>query len=155
MSNKAHAERLFNELGPLLEPLIITYDADEAHWVVVIDETNRIDIVYDEANERFVFALDLGDVPDEAAGTVHELLLRFSFVWDQTGGLHAALDDEGRAVLMYKHPARDLDVQTLQALLRGLHTHGQYWAGLIADAAGDDDLSEALEDVEPVGVIRP
>lgn len=154
MSNMAHVERLFEELGPLLEPLAVAYDQEEAHWAVVIDETNQIDIVYDEDTECFVFALDLGAVPDETAESVHELLLRFSFVWRQTGGLHAALDGEGHAVLMYKHAVQGLDVQTLQALLDSLHTHSQYWAELIADV-GDGDVAEGPENTAPFGIIRP
>lgn len=158
MSNRAHAERLFEELGPLLEPVAIAYDEEEAHWAVIIDETSQIDIVYDEGAERFIFALDLGPVPEEAADVVHELLLRFSFVWRETGGLHAALDDEGHAVLMYKHAVQDLDVQTLQGLLGGLDTHRQCWAPLIADVdVGDDDdvVFETPETIAPLGSIRP
>ena len=154
MSGKARVERLFLELGPLLEPLAIAYDEDEAHWAVVIDETSQIDVVYDEGTECFVFALDLGAVPEEAAEPVHELLLRFSFVWRQTGGLHAALDGDGRAVLMYKHAVQGLDVQALQALLGNLHTHRQHWANLIADAGNDGVSSEAPETAAPFGSIR-
>lgn len=155
MSGKEHAEKLFEELGPLLDPLAVAYDEDEAHWAVMIDEDHQIDIVYDDQVERFVFAIDLGAVPDEAAETVHELLLRFSFVWRQTGGLHAALDDEGHAILMYKHALQGLDVQTLQGLIGGLHAHHQYWATLVTDAGGGDDFSEAPEITAPLGSIRP
>lgn len=156
VSNREHAEKLFEELGPLLEPLAIAYDEEEAHWAVLIDEDQQIDVVYDEQVERFVFAIDLGPVPEEAAETVHELLLRFSFVWRRTGGVHTALDDEGHAILMYKHAVQGLDVQTLQGLLGGLHAHSEYWRDLIADTDGGDDFAEAPENVgAPLGSIRP
>ena len=156
VSNREHAEKLFGELGPLLEPVAIVYDEEEAHWAVMIDGDQQIDVVYDEQVERFVFAMDLGAVPEESAETIHELLLRFSFVWRQTGGLHAALDDEGHAVLMYKHAVQGLDVQTLQGLLGGLHTHLEYWCDLIANTGSGEDFSEAPEEIAaPLGIIRP
>ena len=155
MNTRAHAEKLFEELGPILEPLAIVYDADETHWAVVNDETSQIDVAYDEDSGCFIFALDLGTVPEEAAETVHELLLRFSFVWRQTGGVHASLDGDGHAVLMYKHAAQGLDVQTLQALLGGLYTHSQYWADLIADSGDVGISSEVQENAAPFGSIRP
>ena len=154
MSDKAIAEKLFQELGPLLDPEAIVYDETEPQWAVVVDENTQIAVGYDEEDGQFVFALDLGDVPDQSAERVHELLLRFSYVWRGTGGLYTALDPEGRAILMYKHAVQGLDVQTLQALLDGLYTHSQYWAELIADV-GDGDVTEGPENIAPFRIIRP
>ena len=127
MSGKAVAERLFQELGPVLDPASIIYDAENAQWVVVLDDEVQIDVAYDAESGQLVFALNLGDVPDSSAAQVHEMLLRLSF----TGGLHAALDADGKGVLMFKHPLEHFDIQRLRSLLQNLAAHRSLWAELV------------------------
>lgn len=154
MSDQATAEKLFQELGPLLDPAAIVHDADAVQWAVLIDETTRIDVGYDADANQLVFALDLGQVPDQSFERVYELLLRFSFVWRETGGLHGALDPEGHAVLMYKHTVLELDIQRLHALLVNLATHRRLWADLIARSEEAEFDPEHIEAPVPFGGIR-
>ncbi len=154
MSDKATAEKLFQELGPLLDPAAIVYDDAAAQWAVVIDDRTRIDVGFDETAGQFVFALDLGQVPDRSADTVHELLLRFSFLWRETGGLTAALDAEGRAVLMYRHAVQDLELQRLHTLLQNLVHHRRIWADLIARSETEAIDAAAAESPAPFGAIK-
>ncbi|MCG8691414.1 MAG: type III secretion system chaperone [Minwuiales bacterium] len=138
MSEESTTETLFRELGPLFDPAAVLHDEAQSTWAVVIDDETRIDVAHDAEDEQLVFTLDLGTVPEEAASRVHELLLRFSFVWQDTGGLHGALDAEGSAVLMYKHPVAGLDVRRLYALLGNLAQYRELWADLIDRAEADD-----------------
>ena len=154
MNDKTIAEKLFQELGPLLDPAAIVYDETEPLWAVVIDETTRIDVAYDDDAGQFVFALDLGEVPDQSAERVHALLLRFSGVWRETGGLHTALDGEGRALLMYRHPVQGLDVQRLQTLMGNLAVHRRMWADLIASSETEELDPDTAESAVPFTGIR-
>jgi len=154
MSDKATAENLFRDLGPLLDPAAIVYDEAESRWAVVIDQTTRIDVGYGDGAEQLVFALDLGPVPDQTADQVHELLLRFSYVWRETGGLYGALDAEGRATLMYTCAVQGLDVQRLQTLLRNLLDHRRLWADLIARSETDAIAGAAIDGPAPFGAIK-
>ena len=138
MTDKTVAERLFEELGPLLDPAAIVYDKAQLQWTVAIDEDTRIDVGYDEGDNDLIFALDLGEIPDESTERVHDLLLRFSFVWRETGGLYAALDAEGRAFLMYRHTLQQLDVQQLQTLMGNLETNRRTWAEFIVGSGMED-----------------
>lgn len=150
-TDMATAERLFDELGPILDPIAVAHDADQALWSLLIDEDVSIDVAFDEQDGELVFALDLGEVAEETAADVYELLLRFSFVWRETGGLYAALDGEGHAVLMYRRSLQGLDVQRLQAMLSNLHDYRNLWSALIADIHADDDG----EAVEPEPLVPP
>ena len=154
MGDKATAEQLFEELGPVLDPAAIVYDAAEVQWAVLIDQTVRIDVGYDADAGQFVFALDLGRIPDHGFDQVTELLLRFSYVWRETGGLHGALDPEGHAVLMYKHAVAGLDVQRLHALLANLATHQRMWADLIDRCEDEDFDTDSIDHLVPAGGIR-
>ena len=154
VSDAAMAERLFEELGPLLDPAAIVYDETQSQWTVAIDEDTRIDVGYYEADDELIFALDLGEIPDESVERVHELLLRFSFVWRETGGLHAGLDGEGRPFLMYKHTLQQLDVQQLQTLMSNLAAHREMWAELIGRSATEDPDPDGGESPPPFTGVR-
>ena len=154
MGEKTTAEALFQELGPLLDPVAIIYDEKEPQWVVVIDENTRIDVGYDEGSDQFVFALDLGEVPERNTDRVYELLLRFSFLWRDTGGLHAALDGKSRALLIYRHTVQGLDVQRLQTLMGNLAAHCRTWADIIANSDTPDFDPDAVEASVPLTGLR-
>ena len=154
MSDKAVAERLFQEVGPVLEPASIIYDAETVQWAVVLDGGVQIDVGHDADSDQLVFALNLGDVPDSSAEQVHEMLLRFNFVWRQSGGLHAALDADGRGVLMFKYPVGGLDVPRLHSLLQNLAAHRSLWAELIAGSERETGGLEDMDDPAPFGGVR-
>jgi len=86
---------LLQEVGPLLDPLAISFDPEDGSWTVAIDEDTVIGIALDEASGMLVFLLELGTVEDVAAERAHEILLRFSYLWRDTGGIQAALDPAG------------------------------------------------------------
>ena len=153
MDEKTIAERLFQELGPVLEPASIIYDAEAAQWAVVLEDGVQIDVGHDAESGLLVFALGLGGVPDSSAEQVHEMLLRFSFVWRETGGLHAALDADGKGVLMFKHPLEDLDLQRLQSLIQNLAAHRSLWAELIANSEKEGSAPD-IENSAPFGGVR-
>ncbi len=154
MADGASAERLMQELGPVLNPEAILKIGEAGYcWSVVVRDDVRIDVSFEEINETFVFLAMLGAVPEDAAKDVYELLLRFSFLVRENGGLHAALDAEGEAVLAYRCPAGDLDVSRLAALLGNLATYVEAWSKTI-DGTSPGDASHRLMAMDPAAGIR-
>ena len=134
MDNIEATTKLLQEVGPLLEPLAITFDPEDGSWNVAVDEDTVIGIALDEASGMLVFVLELGPVEDAAAERAHEILLRFSFLWRDTGGIQAALDDEGTPVLIYRRPLAGLDTPRLRALLANLAAQREPWMTVISTA---------------------
>jgi hypothetical protein len=150
MENDTTVNTLFAELGPLFDPAAILHDEETATWAVLLDEDTHIDISYDEESEQLVFALGLGPIPPEIADQIYELLLRFSFIWQENGGLHAGLDADGEAHLMFKYPLAGLDAQRLNNLLENLGQYCRIWADLIdRTEAGEIDPNEDLPPFPP------
>ena len=133
---------LMTELGPVLDPAQIVYFEDQATWRILLDEKSLLDLVYEARTGQFVFEVGLGPIPEEKQSTIHELLLRFSYLWKKNGGVFVALDDEGEGVLMFRSALADLDVTRLQALIGNLLDLASRWQELISEevvSAGDDE----------------
>lgn len=153
MSSAETAERLLEELGPILDPEAILKLAEPGLWSVVVRDDIQIDVSFEEADETFLFKAPLGGVPQDRAKGVYEMLLRFSFLVRETGGLHAALDGDGEAVLIYRHPASDLEVSRLALLLNNLADSVAAWSDAIA-GAGQDDHDRSPPAIDPAAGIR-
>lgn len=133
MDDIAATTELLKEVGPLLEPLAIGFDPEDGSWTVAVDEETSIAIALDQPSGMLVFILELGAIDDAAAERAHEILLRFSYLWRDTGGLQAALDDEGRPVLIYRRSLAGLDAPRLRALLANLAEQRALWGEVIAE----------------------
>jgi len=136
--------KLLEEVGPLLDPLVIGFDPEDGSWTVTVDEETAIAIALDPASGMLVFILELGAVDDAVAERAHEILLRFSYLWRDTGGLQAALDDEGRPVLIYRRPLAGLDATRLRALLANLAEQRAPWRAVIAESPAVERPSEEV-----------
>lgn len=143
MDAKARAEALMAELGPVLEPEAIIFEPATMQWSIALDGGRTVDVAYDAAAEALVFALRLGAPPAEAADRAYELLLRFSFLWRETGGLYTALDGDGAAVLMLRRSLEGLDATGLHILLQRLGANQTLWADLVARARSPEPEAAA------------
>jgi len=133
---------LLQEVGPLLDPLAISFDPEDGSWTVAIDEDRVMGIALDEASGMRVFLLGLGTVEEVAAERAHEILLRFSYLWRDTGGIQAALDDEGTPVLIYRRPLAGLDAPKLNSLLANLAAQRGPWMTVITQAPASEEHVE-------------
>ena len=132
------------ELGPVLEPDAIIFEPSSAQWSIALSGGTRVDAAYDAASETLVFALRLGAPPTEARERVYELLLRFSFLWRDTGGLYTALDGDGTAILMQRQSLEGLDATALGEILRRLVVNRAIWADFVARAQPSEPESAAI-----------
>lgn len=131
MDDYDDAIEIMGELGDLLEPDAIFFYPDQATWSVIVNNETTVDISYDPVARVLIFILDLGSIPEPVEAEIHKILLRFSYLWRETGGIHGAIDAEGRAALMYKRPLARLDTQSLRSLISNLAIQRGLWADLI------------------------
>lgn len=122
---------LLEDAGALLEPAVIALVPDDGTWTVGFDDESVVAIVAAEALDELVFIVGLGTVPADAAAQVHEWLLRASYLWQETGGVQAAIDDRGEAVLIYRRARSGLDAGRLAGLLANLRAQRTAWRALM------------------------
>lgn len=127
---------LLEEAGALLEPAVIAFDPEDGTWTVGFENGGAIAIVCAKALDELVFIVPLGSVPPEAAAQVYEWLLRASYLWQETGGVQAAIDDRGDAVLIYRRARSGLDAGRLAGLLANLHAQRDAWQAIIRAPEG-------------------
>ncbi len=152
MDDNAAVTKLLEEVGPLLDPAAISYAPDDQSWTVSIDAETLILLAFDEGGGALEFVTPLGAVPDASAERAHEILLRFSYLWRETGGLYAALDDNGDAALLYRRPLAGLDGTQLNNLLGNLAQQRAVWADVLRTPP--EDIESVVPDVPPFGGIR-
>jgi Tir chaperone protein (CesT) family len=142
---------LLAELGRTYALEDVLFHEGEASWTIGFDAETRIGVAMDEAPEVLSFAVPLVPPPAARAAAVHRLLLRFSYLWRETGGLVAALDARGGPVMMFRCALAQLDPTALYGLLQGLAAQRRAWAVLVTS---DAEEFEAKKDLMPLGGIR-
>jgi len=159
MTDNTQIDALLKELGPLLQPEEILGQDEESRWLIAIDEETGIEVVHDAEQGRLVFHLHLGPVPEERELEIYRMMLVYSYLWMDTGGLRMSLDNEGGATLLYEHPVLDLDPTLLQTLLTNFADQGRIWRDLInhqpqAGVSGEEPGGSPPPEMPPSGGLR-
>ncbi|MEM1385247.1 MAG: type III secretion system chaperone [Pseudomonadota bacterium] len=147
MSDASAVTLLFGELGTLLEPEAIIQDPEGDSWSIALVDGVTVDVSLDEERRMLVFVVDLGPPPQGRIAEVQDVLLRFGFLWRESGGIYAAIDDAGAAVLMQQAPLAGLDLPSLQRLIGRFSAHREAWSAMLDTV--DQDPSESDEPGPP------
>jgi hypothetical protein len=134
MNDIEHLQALLQEAGPLLDPQGISWFEEENAWAIAMDEHTQIDLFHDAERGRLICVCDLGPVPAERRPKVHELLLRLNYLWQDHGGLRAAIDDAHSAALLSDWSLQDLDATALQQYLGAFAAAAADWRELVQTA---------------------
>lgn len=152
MSDAKTAQHLLEELAEVLDPVAILADAEEDAWAIQLDDETIVELVLDPERRVVVFSADLGPLPEAGAAAASDLLLRFAYLWQQTGGVRAALDEDGDAVLVTEAGLAGLDLPQLQNILGRLLRHRRSWAEVLDGLAEGSDTAEPDEPGLPKSV---
>ncbi|MCP5071674.1 MAG: type III secretion system chaperone [Rhodobacteraceae bacterium] len=139
--DQSHLARLFEELGPLLERMVIVEYPDAGAFQLQDEDGLIVMINRDEERQCLVFFSDIGQPPASAAAKLYPMLLIMNSQWESTGGLHFALEEEnGSCGLYWELP---LSVLTPQALANGVSSFSERatsWRQIVegSDRLGDD-----------------
>jgi hypothetical protein len=133
MQPSERAHRLLEEslLVSSMEPAL-AYEEGGAAWHLPIEGLPGLDAEFDEAAHRFVLSGKVGEIPESARHSLHEMMLHYNFMWSETGGVRIALDGStNQAVVMLEIAIAELDASRMSALLIDLVNIQQAWIEIL------------------------
>jgi hypothetical protein len=134
-------EALMSSLGPVLDPLDLTYHQGEKVWSVQCDEETAVLVDFVEEQATFVLTCEIGRPAPGDRFKLYELLLRYNYHWRHTDGGRMALDEnDGNVVFLFERSAQGLDVPHLAMILRNLHDTALAWRGLLHSGANQSQI---------------
>jgi len=123
-NDPAALQDLMAQAGPVLDLARVTAYEGEHAWSLVFDDEygSSIDAEWDSAAERLVLTASVATVPESARLRAYELLLQYNYLWNEHGGVRAALaDPAGDVALLFDLPLTGLDLPRLCEVLTNLH----------------------------------
>jgi hypothetical protein len=151
MMNHTQVKTLIEEVAPLLDPERVVYREEQATWLFGFDETTIVAIIHDADQHRLVLQLDLGPVPFDQQHSNYELLLRYNFIWRETGGARMALDEEANVIFLFECPLFDLNTAQLQTIIDNFVHQGVHWHQLIQQPP----QSQTTDTAAPQDALQP
>lgn len=153
MSSQQTIHNLMMQLGPVFKLHQVTEFAEDLSWHIVIDESTRMDIEFDEKGDRLILTADVAAVKMQAREKTFELLLRYNYLTTEHGGVRAALDGTpGRVVLMVEMPCCNLEISRLCCVLQNLRTVVDGWRTVLVSIASG--VISSKESYAMAGMIR-
>ncbi len=153
MTENDHITDILAEMGKHFDALAITSDPEDGVWVVARGEDRFVSIALDHDEQALHLSISLGPVSDAAKARVLEHMLKFNFLWRQTGGMYLSMDANSDAHLMLREPLGGVDAIRINALLGGLEAKASAWKTALAEADRDDSFPENSPSA-PFGGIR-
>jgi hypothetical protein len=133
-----HLHRLMTEIGPFMHLREVVEYADEARWVLVLDNGAVIEAEHDADRARLALSIEIGEPAAEDAAALYRTLLQYNQLWRNTGGIRMALADQ-TVVQSVELPAdASLDLDTLSRGLAGLHANTAVWRVMLASRPESD-----------------
>lgn len=127
-----HLHRLMTEIGPFMPLREVVEYADEARWMLVLDNGAVIEAEHDAGRGRLVLSIEVGEPAPEDAASLYRTLLQYNDLWRNTGGIRMALADQ-TVVQSIELPAdASLDLDTLSRGLSGLYANTAVWRVMLA-----------------------
>ena len=111
-------EQMLKALGSRMSRIeVITKDENTAWLCLPVHDDGslltEITVVYLPKVRKLLLIASLGKPTEENKDATYEILLNFSYMWSENGGMRAALNDEGNFDLLSHIPLPDLTVHGL------------------------------------------
>ncbi len=154
MNNLQQIAQLMEEAGPLIDGLEAAAQTAENRWDLRFDDGEVILPLGGEQTSMLTFVCRIGPLPEENQAAVHEALLRYNALWEQSAGVNMALD-EGGELLQILHVFVELDVTLLTAAVEDLRAKTRAWREALPEIAGRAAAADEPEDgLGTAGVLR-
>lgn len=127
-------DRIFDEIGPLLEPDYVMASQNRTTWELRLSGETVVTTSLDDRAGMLTFVIVLGEVAEGHEASHHVEMLRFNMMVGKTDGAQLALDAEGKAVLLQRCRADRFDAQVLIAHMRDLAERARAWRNILAAA---------------------
>lgn len=154
MDKFEQVEQQLAEVGPVVEGLQGVTRTDEGRWNLIFEDHDVIFVVCDKATSMLTFVDHVGEIPEENRATVHQVLLHYNALWEQTAGLVTALDDD-EGLMQILHVFADLDSMTLIKIIEDLRAKAKAWRTVLPDLSEESPCDEAPDSpTTPLGTLR-
>ncbi len=142
MANVEHINRLFEETGPAMNDVDSVYRTDEFQWTLFFDEERSVDFEFDMPQQKLVLTTNVGCPPEESRSSLFGLLLTYNSLRSDNGGVMMAItgtEIDDQVVQTFELNAAELQLQTLQNVVRNFHQKAELWRQAIQNHSSTDD----------------
>ncbi|KVZ50918.1 type III secretion system chaperone [Burkholderia ubonensis] len=131
------SEQLSNiiaSIGPQIDDVVRIFQGNESRWTVQFSDID-IDIEFDEAEERLHFSTVVGPLLEWRKIEILELLLTYSLLYKETGGVRMAMTSVGGDVVqLFDVMASRIDPGMLTEILSRLVENTKIWQAFFSAA---------------------
>lgn len=141
MASLEQVSVLIQQLGPVLDPLLIDFHTDQRCWEVVLDDEVSLLIDFDAVQNKLVVTGEVGQPEVERQLELYEQLLTYNSLWQVTGGGRMALDTAGgNVVMLFDVTADGLEIPALADILSSLAGALRAWREIVTRPPGAASL---------------
>jgi hypothetical protein len=141
---------LMQEIGPATPEIDAVMQSEEGSWAVQFEDETVVQIEWADEPSRLVLSSALGQARPEMRLPVYETLLSYNLLWQDTGGVKAALAGPGGEVsLLYELFADTaLSLGDLRTVLLNFMQLTQLWAPYVkSDASTPVNVPMSTEEM--------
>lgn len=141
---------LMQEIGPDMPEIDAVMQSEENSWAIQFDDETVVQIEWADEPSRLVLSSALGQVNPEMRLPVYETLLSYNLLWQDTGGVKAALAGPGGEVsLLYELFAdTSLSLGDLRTVLLNFMQLTQLWTAYVkSDASAPVNIPMSSEEM--------
>lgn len=134
MTNILNIETAMAELGPLSEHIdLITKDAEATRWYVSY-QGQHFCLQYQASSERLYFINEVA--PEEGvavldASVVNQWLLNYNALWELTGGLRFARNEDDQLQQIMDIAVEGLSAHTIVSVLNDMSEKNRVWVNCL------------------------
>lgn len=115
--------------------------------VLRMDDTQNIQLTYNESNETLYFFSEIGDLPEENQVRCCNCLLKSNADWELTEGITLSKkEDAGTIIMGYRLPVLNLTVEFFEKVLEGFISKLDIWKEYLQEMV-QGKLPEALAEL--------
>jgi hypothetical protein len=141
---------LMQEIGPATPEIDAVMQSEERSWAIQFDDETVVQVEWADEPSRLVLSSALGQVNPEMRLPVYETLLSYNLLWQDTGGVKAALAGPGGEVsLLYELFADTLlSLGDLRTVLLNFMQLTQLWTAYVkSDASAPVNMSMSTDEM--------
>lgn len=141
----------FQEIAPLVDAVDVVVQPEPHRWDVGFSDGDIMSVVLNDQARSLTFISRIGPVPEEHRLQALEASLLANRMWNNTGGVHMALD-ENDELTQVLHCFAEVDAQTLIAIVEDQRDKAVAWREALPYLGEQPAASESEGDGEFIRV---
>ncbi len=128
---------------------------NEQHaYLLVFDDSLRVEIAYDADSESLIISSDLGSLNDKFAAHWYPILLEANVFWAATGGTTIGVYQATKQVIMaYREMLAGMTLKRLEEILTSFTEIAEFWKERLQEApTRGDEQTKAQEELNMMGL---